>query len=79
MAIDRIAIPLPSAEPEDVGMSPAHLSFLDTLVNRHIEQGRYPGAQYAVARNGKLVWHRTSWSCQDRPYADWMRRMKRSG
>ena len=43
LAIDRIAIPLPSAEPEDVGMSPAHLSFLDTLVNRHIEQGRYPG------------------------------------
>ena len=40
-------------------MSPAHLSFLDTLVNRHIEQGHYPGAQYAVARNGKLVWHRT--------------------
>ena len=59
MAIDRIAIPLPSAEPEDVGMSPAHLSFLDVMVSQHIEQGHYPGAQYAVARNGKLVWHRT--------------------
>ena len=59
MAIDRIAIPLPSAEPEDVGMSSVHLSLLDELVGRHIEQGHYPGAQYAVARNGKLVWHRT--------------------
>ena len=59
MAIDRIAIPLPSAEPEDVGMSPAHLSILDIEVSDHIGQGHYPGAQYAVARNGKLVWHRT--------------------
>ena len=59
MAIDRISIPLPLAEPEDVGMSSAHLSLLDELVSRHIDQGRYPGAQYAVARDGKLVWHRT--------------------
>ena len=58
MAIDRISIPLPLAEPEGVGLSSAHLSSLDDLVNRHIDQGHYPGAQYAVARDGKLVWHR---------------------
>ena len=69
MEIDRISIPLPSAEPEDVGLSSAHLSSLDDLVNRHIDQGHYPGAQYAVARDGKLVWHRMVGRANDRPRA----------
>ena len=60
MAIDRIAIPLPSAEPEDVGMSAAHLSFLDAEVNPAHRARTLPWC--AVRRRPqrrKLVWHRT--------------------
>ena len=47
--------PIPTATPESVGLDPDRLSVLDSLIERHISEGRYPGAQYAVARHGKLV------------------------
>ncbi len=46
---------LPSASPESVGIDPDRLARLDRLIESHIAEGRYPGAQVAVARDGKLV------------------------
>ncbi len=49
------AAPIPTADPESVGLDAGRLSTLDRLIRRHISESRYPGAQYAVARHGKLV------------------------
>ena len=49
------AAPIPTASPESVGLDPDRLSTLDSLIETHISENRYPGAQYAVARHGKLV------------------------
>ena len=46
---------LPAASPESVGLDAERLNELDRLIERHIGEGRYPGAQIAVARDGKLV------------------------
>ena len=46
---------LPMTTPEEAGLDPDRLATLDRLIERHIADGRYPGAQIAVARNGKLV------------------------
>ena len=37
----------------------APLQQLDRLIRHHIEEGRYPGAQIALARNGKLALFRS--------------------
>ena len=47
--------PLAMSTPESLGLDPERLSVLDSLIERHIAEGRYPGAQYAVARRGKLA------------------------
>ena len=46
---------LPTASPESVGLDPERLDRLDRLIETHVADGRYPGAQIAVARDGKLV------------------------
>ena len=46
---------LPTAAPESAGLDPDRLALLDALIERHIAEGRYPGAQIAVARNGALL------------------------
>lgn len=46
---------LQAADAESVGLDPARLAKLDSLIESHIAEDRYPGAQIAVARNGKLV------------------------
>src|SRR5437867_12048272 len=51
--------PLPSADPVSLGFAPTGLQHLDHLIREHIEEGRYPGAQIALARNGKLALFRT--------------------
>src|SRR5487761_662535 len=51
--------PLPSADPASLGFAEAPLAHLDRLIRRHIEEGRYPGAQIALARHGKLALLRT--------------------
>ena len=50
---------LPTASPESAGLDSERLSRLDRLIGMHISEGRYPGAQIAVARNGQLVKSRT--------------------
>jgi len=51
--------PLPSSNPEALGFARRPLEHLDRLIREHIEQGRYPGAQIALARNGQLALLRT--------------------
>ncbi len=56
MATTSIIRPLlPAGSPESVGLDSERLGRLDRLVEKHISDGRYPGAQIAVARDGKLV------------------------
>ena len=43
------------ATPSSVGLDPRALERLRELVTRHVAEGRYPGAQLAIARHGKLA------------------------
>src|SRR5712671_2778242 len=51
--------PLPSGDPASLGFVATPLQHLDRLIRQHIEEGRYPGAQIALARHGKLALFRT--------------------
>src|ERR1700758_126265 len=51
--------PLPSADPASLGFAETPLQHLDRLIRQHIEEGRYPGAQIALARHGKLALFRS--------------------
>lgn len=46
---------LEPASPESMGIDPAALDRLYAQIERHIAEGRYPGAAVAMARHGKLV------------------------
>ncbi len=56
---DPVQTVLPCAEPADVGLDPDRLAQLYAAVEAHIAEGRYPGAQLAIARHGKLAACRT--------------------
>jgi CubicO group peptidase (beta-lactamase class C family) len=51
--------PLPPSSPSALNLLPKPLHDLDRLIRRHIEEGRYPGCQIALARHGKLALFRT--------------------
>jgi CubicO group peptidase (beta-lactamase class C family) len=51
--------PLPDSSPSELNLAEKPLADLDRLIRRHIDEGRYPGAQIAVARHGKLALFRT--------------------
>ena len=51
--------PLPESSPGDLDLAEKPLADLDRLIRRHIDEGRYPGAQIALARHGKLALFRT--------------------
>ncbi len=51
--------PLPAADPASLGFAAKPLAALEALIHRHIEDGRYPGAQIALARHGKLALFRS--------------------
>ncbi len=51
--------PLPSGDPASLGFVATPLQHLDRLIRQHIEEGRYPGAQIALARHGKLALFRS--------------------
>ena len=59
--------PLPSSNPEALGFALKPLEHLDRLIREHIEQGRYPGAQIALARNGQLTLFRTYGDAKTEP------------
>jgi CubicO group peptidase (beta-lactamase class C family) len=50
---------LPTAAPADLGLDPDRLARLEALIQSHIDAGRYPGAQIALARHGQLAAVRT--------------------
>jgi CubicO group peptidase (beta-lactamase class C family) len=54
-----MSFPLSSATPASLGLDPQALDRLQEILTRHLVEGRYPGAQIAVARDGKLVLFRT--------------------
>lgn len=54
-----MAFPLSAAIPSTLGLDPRALERLQELITRHLAEGRYPGAQIAVARDGKLALFRT--------------------
>jgi CubicO group peptidase (beta-lactamase class C family) len=47
--------PLETSTATDLHLDAAALARLDELINRHIAEGRYPGAQIAIARHGRLA------------------------
>ena len=51
--------PLASSTPSALGFAPEPLDRLARLIEGHIGAGRYPGAQIAVARRGKLALFKT--------------------
>jgi CubicO group peptidase (beta-lactamase class C family) len=54
-----MAFPLADATPSSLGLDPHALERLQELITRHLAEGRYPGAQIAVARGGRLALFRT--------------------
>jgi CubicO group peptidase (beta-lactamase class C family) len=49
--------PLEAASPASLGFHQPTLDRLRDLIRGHVAEGRYPGAQVALARNGKLAWY----------------------
>ena len=64
-----MAFPLTPSDPTSLGLDSQALDRLYELINRHIAEGRYPGAQIAVARHGKLALLRQLRRRADRPAA----------
>ena len=59
--------PLPSSDPANLGFAAKPLDDLDRLIKQHIEEGRYPGAQIALARHGQLALFRTYGDAKSEP------------
>ena len=50
-----MSFPLEVADPSSLGFDTAQLLKLEQMILKHIDEGRYPGAQFALARHGKLA------------------------
>ncbi|MGA2792283.1 MAG: serine hydrolase domain-containing protein [Roseiarcus sp.] len=50
------SLALPTAEPEDIGLSPAGLARLGAVMQREVDSKRLPGAAMLIARGGKIAW-----------------------
>jgi len=59
--------PLPSANPASLGFAATPLQHLDRLIRQNVEEGRYPGAQIALARHGKLALFRSYGDAKTEP------------
>src|SRR6185437_2205269 len=60
---------LDSAEPGALALSADRLDRLTAIIEGHIREGRYPGAQIAVARHGKLALFRSFGQARLEPQA----------
>lgn len=49
-----MSFPLPMADLDELGINRAQINRLDAMIRHQIEEGRYPGCQIAIARNGRL-------------------------
>jgi CubicO group peptidase (beta-lactamase class C family) len=54
-----MTVPLSAATPSSLGLDPRPLERLQELITGHLAEGRYPGAQIALASDGKLALFRT--------------------
>src|SRR5262249_52609269 len=61
-----LAQPLPTAKPEQVGMSSQRLARIAPALKQEIDAGRLPGAVVMIARKGKLVYSEAV-GLQDKP------------
>lgn len=52
-------VPLSTSTPYELGLAEAPLVCLAEVIEQHIAEGRYPGAQVALARHGRLALLRT--------------------
>ena len=50
---------LSPTDPESAGMSRGRLERIDRLMQQFVDQGNFPGMTVAVARHGRLVYHRS--------------------
>lgn len=55
---------LPTAKPEDVGMSSSHLNLVSAIIKAAIDRKDFPGAVILVARKGKIVLRDAYGECQ---------------
>lgn len=51
----RVITPLPFARPEQVGMAPALLATVDSIINAAVADRATPGAAVAIGRRGRVV------------------------
>ena len=58
---------LPSASLAELGLSAGPLDHLDRMIRDHIAEGRFPGAQVALARHGRLALFRTYGDARTEP------------
>ena len=49
--------PLPTARPEEVGLSTARLRAMGVLLEERVAAGHLPGAVVLVTRRGRIAWH----------------------
>jgi CubicO group peptidase (beta-lactamase class C family) len=54
-----MTVPLAPSTPAALGLDPQPLERLGEIITGHLAEGRYPGAQIAVARRGQLALFRT--------------------
>jgi CubicO group peptidase (beta-lactamase class C family) len=52
----RAELPVPTAKPEEVGLSSAQLKKIEEATAKNIDEGIIPGAVMLVARRGKVAW-----------------------
>ena len=62
-----MAFTLPSASLAELGLAIRPVEHLDALIRGHIAEGRYPGAQIALARHGRLALFRTYGNAKTEP------------
>src|SRR5437016_3463684 len=53
--VSTVSLPMETVDPEQAGLDPERLERLSSLVQRHVDEGRYLGAQMAMARDGRLA------------------------
>jgi CubicO group peptidase (beta-lactamase class C family) len=53
--VSAATLPMEQVDPEVAGLDPERLERLAALVQRHVDEGRYLGAQMAMARDGRLA------------------------
>jgi CubicO group peptidase (beta-lactamase class C family) len=56
-ALLSVSKELPSAKPEDVGLSSERLARLNKAIHAYVDAGRTPGVVTLIARHGKVVHH----------------------